>query len=89
MVLSKLRSFFKDIFSIKRLSLIGAIIISSKLVLILIAYFFDETEYNTYIHLISVNLTYIFSLLFTKADVIIQASRVEDSSFSDKHDHLC
>ena len=48
MIPSKLSSFFKDIFSIKRLSLIGAAIVSSKLVLILVAYFFDETEYNTF-----------------------------------------
>lgn len=48
MIPSKLSSFFKDIFSIKRLSLIGAAIVSSKLVLILIAYFFNETEYNTF-----------------------------------------
>ncbi len=43
-----INSFFKGIFSIKRLSLIGAAIVSSKLVLILIAYFFNETEYNTF-----------------------------------------
>ena len=48
MILSRLKSLLGDVFSIKRLSLIGAAIVSSKLVLILIAYFFNETEYNTF-----------------------------------------
>lgn len=44
------RSFFdkRDIFSIQRFTLIGTTIFLGKLVLILIAYFFDESAYNIF-----------------------------------------
>lgn len=48
MLSTSFKSFFQDIFSLKRLSLIGVAIVSSKLVLILIAYFFNETGYNIF-----------------------------------------